>query len=182
MALVDEAFMVDALADAILDALADDVHLADVQLFIRGGTPMPVPQDQHPYVEALVGEDVLGDELTGGVSRLTYRGLITASAQLAQSAADWLEPLDGDARRARVPSYDLIKRLMMLMQVELQRAEYADLNGLITTMEIGEQTVREAVTAFRLDGSIVYGLDDRTNNYENFGSIGFVVETERTVE
>jgi hypothetical protein len=39
------------------------------------------------------------------------------------------------------------------------------------------------VTAFRVTGPRLFGLDGdaRTNNFENIGSIPFVVETEREV-
>lgn len=175
-------FMIDAIAVAVIDALSANHSLDAIKLFIDGGTPMPVPQDKHPFVEVIIGEETPVDELTGGVSERSYRGLLTFTAQLTQTArADWLDPVEGDARRARVGSYSLIKRLVMTAQVELQREVHQDLGELITAIDVDALTVREAVTAFRLDGSIVYGLDDRANNYENFGSIPFVVETERTI-
>ena len=175
-------FMIDAIAVALIDALSANHSLDAIKLFIDGGTPMPVPQDKHPFVEVIIGEETPVDELTGGVSERSYRGLLTFTAQLTHTArADWLDPVEGDARRARVGSYSLIKRLVMIAQVELQREVHQDLGELITAIDVDALTVREWVTAFRLDGSIVYGLDDRANNYENFGSIPFVVETERTI-
>ncbi len=177
-----DGFMIDAISAALIDALIANTSLKDVKLFIDGGTPQPVPQDKHPFVEVIIGEETPVDELTGGVSERSYRGLLTFTAQLTQTArADWLDPVEGDARRARVGSYSLIKRLVMIAQVELQREVHQDLGELVTTIAVDALTVREVVTAFRLDGSIVYGLDERTNNYENFGSMGFVVETERTI-
>ncbi len=182
MATVDNAFMIDAIADAVIDALEANTSLQAVKLFIDGGTPMPVPQDKQPFVEVIIGEETPVGDMTGGVSEQSYRGLLTFTAKFTQTAsADWLDPVEGDARRARVASYGLIKRLVMIAQIELQREVHQDLGGLATKIDLDAQTVTEVVTAFRLDGPIVYGLDDRTNNYENFGSIGFVVETERSI-
>ena len=183
MATIENAFMIGSIPDAIIAALAAKSDLAEVQLFIDGITPTPVPQDRTPYAEVVVGEEIPVDSATGGLTHQSYTGLIIYTTQQTKTAqADWLDAVEGDVRRARVGSFDLIKRLLMITQAELQRAIYNDLDGLISTITLAGKTVREVVTAFRLQGAITYGLDDRTNNYKNVGSIGFVVETERTVE
>ena len=182
MALVENALMIDEIATAVIAALEGNAALDEIQLFIDGGMPMPVPQDKHPFVEVIIGEENPDDELTGGLSTRTYRGLITISMQLTQNAnADWIDPVAEYPRRARVGSYRLVKRLVMVIQIELQRENHRDLDSLATLITLGDLDVNEAVKAFRLDGPITYGLDDRTNNYENYGSIPVVVETERTV-
>jgi hypothetical protein len=175
-------FMVNAIADALLDALEANSALDEVQLFIRGGAPLPLPVDRYPFVEVLIGQETPEEPLTGELYTCLYHGLVTFTANLAaQSLADWLVDSTTDDRRATVTSYDLIKRLVMTAQLELQRHVHHALGSLQTTQTIGAQTIDELVAQFFLDGPILYGLDNRTNNYENFGSIPFTVETRRFV-
>ncbi len=173
-------FMVTEIANQVITYLAADADLDAVLLFIRGGTPFVVPQDQTPYCEVIIGEEQPIEELTGCVSTRNYRGIITFSVQVTQqAAADWLTPISSNSRVSYVSSYDLVKRLVMVAQTELQR--YPSLGELTTTVVLSDQTISEVVTAFRFDGSIIYGLDARADNYENFGSLSFVVETNRTI-
>lgn len=180
MALIENELMVNAIADAVIDALEANRELDGVKLFIRGGTPLPVPQDKHPFSEVIIGEENPDTPMTGGMYACQYRGLITFTAQLTtQANADWLEVFSD--RRAHVRSYDLIKRLVMAAQAELQREVHQSLDDLRTTIALGTQTITEAVVQLVLDGPILYGTEDRTDNYENFGSLPFRVDTERTV-
>ena len=175
-------FMVTEIANTLIDILADNTDLDGVQLFIRGGNPYSVPQDYSPFVEVIVGEETPVDNLTGAVSTRTYTGLITFTAQMTlASNSDWLAAVGADTRRTHIDSYDVIKRLVMAAQAELQRAAHADLDALTTHTPTGSVVVDEVVTAFRLEGALVYGLEQRDNNYDNFGSISFVVETDRTI-
>lgn len=165
-------FMKRAIADYLQGALASADSLNAVKLFIRGGTPMPVPSDHWPFIEIIIGQEDEGDEMTGNEYSQVYVGLLTVNVQLtAQASADWLAPISD--RYVTLPSYDQVEELVTSVLEELQKAEHRDLGGLI----VGD----EAVTSFRLTGPRVYGLDQdaRTNNYENFGSIPFEVETER---
>ena len=171
------AFMKRAIADYIHTALAAVESLDEVKLFIRGGTPMPVPADSYPFVEIIVAEEDEGDELTGNMYEQTYAGLITVSVQITATAnADWLAPVAGEDRYVTLVSYDQVEALVIAIMSELQRSMHRDLGGLMVD--------DETVTAFRLTGPRVFGLDQdaRTNNYDNFGSVPFVVETERRRE
>ena len=176
-------WMITAAANALIDILIAKTSLSSINLFVRGGMPIPPLQSKYPFVEVLISEETPVDELTGGVSKRTYVGLITVTGLFQQtSEADWIDPYNSEPRRAAVTSYDVIKHLVMLIQVELEKESHHSLSNLTTTVTLSDQTIVEVVTAFRLEGAIVYGLDDRQNNYENFGSIPFVVETQRTVD
>ena len=173
-----------AIADAIITALANDSALNAIRLFVRGGTPMPVPSHLYPFIEVIVAEEGENGELTGNYYEQVYTGLITVSVQLLQQpgGADWLEKLG--ERTARLPSYDLVEELVVAIVSRLQRAEYRDLNSLVVGDDAPgapETGSAEAVTAFRLTGPRTFGLDsdERTNNWDNFASIPFEVETER---
>lgn len=182
MSTVADEFMVNAIADAVLDILEDDAELDGVNLFVRGGVPLPLPIDRYPFCEVIIGQETPEAPLTGELYMCQYHGLVTFTANLAaQSQADYLLASTTDERRAHVASYDLIKALVMAAQLELQRHDNHSLSDLQTTKTLGLLTIDEVVTEFYLDGTIVYGLDNRTNNYENFGSIPFTVETRRLV-
>lgn len=180
MALVDNELMVNAIADVVIDALEANRELDGVKVFIRGEAPFVMPQDKYPYSEVIVGEETPETPQTGGLYECHYSGLIAFAVQLTtQANADWLEIFSD--RRAKVRSYDLIKRLVMAAQAEMQRAVHHDLNDLHTTITLNAQTITESVVKFYLEGPILYLLEDRTDNYENSGSISFKVTTERTV-
>lgn len=175
-------YMINAIADALIDILEDDAALDEVKLFVRGGVPLPLPIDRYPFCEVIIGQETPEASLTGELYVCQYHGLVTFTANLAASSqADYLLTSTTDERRAHVASYDLIKALVMAAQAELQRHAHHSLNDLQTTKTLGVLTIDELVTEFTLDGTIVYGLDNRTNNYENFGSIPFTVETQRLV-
>jgi hypothetical protein len=182
MSTVTDEFMVNAVADAILDILEDDAALDGVKLFVRGGVPLPLPIDRYPFCEVIIGQETPEEPLTGEMYICQYHGLVTFTANLAaQSQADVLLTSTTDERRAHVASYDLIKALVMAAQLELQRHAHHSLNDLQITKTLAPLSIDEVVTQFYLDGTIVYGMDNRTNNYENFGSIPFTVETRRLV-
>jgi hypothetical protein len=176
---VTDRLVIAALADAIIDILEQTRGLDGVKLFIRGGTPVPVPQQLHPYCEVMIGDETPDAELTGGLYQQTYTGLLTFTCQTV-GQGDWLEKIS--ARRSRVRSYDLIGNLVTQAAIELQREMHHSLGDLAVTMEFDSRVMlSEVVEQFHLTGPLVYGLDDRTNNFENFGSIGFVIETQRTI-
>jgi len=164
------------MADYIQTALAARPELAPINLYTRGGVPMPVPADSYPFVEIIIATEMLIDELTGGVSVHEYSGLITLNVQLGKQAnADWLTPV-GD-KYMTVPSYDLVEELICYVMRELQKSAHHDMGGLTVTDLDREETVIQ----FLLDEDVAYGLDvdARTNNYENYGAVPFKVQTER---
>jgi hypothetical protein len=160
------------IADYVIAALAANHALDDVKLFIRGGTPMPVATDRHPFSEVLVGSEEPDGELSGNVYDQVYTGIVTFNVLLLKQAdADWLE-MTGD-RTARLRSYDQVEELVKAARDELQREAHKEMGGLTSC---GERVVLFAVT-----GPRVYGLepDARTDSYTNFGSLTFEVATER---
>jgi hypothetical protein len=167
------------IADYVIAALAANHGLDAMRLFIRGGAPMPVPSDLHPYTEVEIGEEQPVGEYTGGVFTQTYIGLITVNTLAEQG--DWLE-VTGD-RIARVKSYDAVEELVHAVIVELQRDMHRSLGNLSSTYIGGGNTVVEVVTQFSLSTSQarIYGLDNRADNFTNFGSIPFEVETQRSL-
>lgn len=184
--------MATAIADEILEALQSSHWMNEVKLFIRGSNPMPIDQDHYPFIEVIVGAEQFDEGLTGGYSDRTYTGLLTFAEQITKSAAaDWVTTSEALPRQTNVTSYDTVKRLIMIAQVLLGQEKYHNLDGLSTTWTLTHQTavgppavndtfaVSEVVTAFYLAGPIVYGVEERPNNYENSGSIAFVVETQR---
>lgn len=165
-------FIKRGMADYIISALSANRNLDAVKLYIRGGSPMAVPLHLYPFCEVIIGEESEGEEMTGGVYGQTYAGLITFNVEVAQLAnGDWLE-MTGD-RRATLPSYDLVEELVHYAREELQAVAHR---------AMGDLTVhQEQVIRFSLTSPRIYGTepDARTNNYTNFGSIPFEVETER---
>lgn len=166
-----------AILDYIIGALADARGpLDEIKLFIRGGAPHPVDLGLHPFVEVEIAEEGEGGESTGGEYGQTYVGLITLTVSVENVAGgDWLMMLDD--RKAAVPSADKLDELVTAMLHELQKAEHRDMGGLTYS----STDANEQVTDFYITGPRVYGLDDRTNNYANFASIPFVVNTDRQV-
>lgn len=160
------------IADYIISALCACRDLDAVKLFIRGGSPMPVQSNLYPFAEVIIGEEAEGEEMTGGTYGQTYVGLITFNVEVAQNAnGDWLE-MTGD-RRATLPSYDAVEELVHYARGELQSVAHRSM---------GDLTIhQEQVIRFSLTGPRVYGVEPsaRTNNWSNFGSISFEVETER---
>ena len=168
-----------ALADAVIDILQECDGLSGVNLFIRGGTPMPVPQDYHPFCEVIIGEESPDTDYSGAVYQQTYTGIITFTCQQF-SDSDWLDTVQN--KRAHVGSYDVIANLLTEAVIELQRDDWTSLNNLIITNTFDSGvTLTETVTRFYLTGPRVFGMEQRHNNYQNFGSVAFVIETDRVV-
>lgn len=179
MTTVENQVVITALADAVLDILEETRGLDSVRLFIRGGTPAPVPQDFHPYCEVIIGEENPDTDLSGNVYEQTYTGLLTFTCQTV-GAGDWLEKISD--RRSSIRSYDVIAALITETVIELQRDTHYSLGDLTITYEADSgAALSEVVKRFYLTGPRVFGLDDRNNTYENFGSVAFTIETERTI-
>ena len=169
-----------AIADAIRDALIANTGLSTVKAFIRGQAVRPVMQDLYPFSEVIIGEETGGDDLSGGTYERSYSGIITFTATTTQTSGnDWV---DVASRKAESASYDTIEALINYAVLELQRDTWRDLGALSVTNTVGTLVIVDAVTNFYLDGPIIYGIDERGQNYENFGSIAFVCETQRTVK
>lgn len=172
---MSDPFIKRAMADYIQAALAGRAELDAIKLFIRGPAPMAISSDLHPYVEIFIATESPVEDLTGGVTIREYAGLISLSVQLtAQATADWLTPITD--RYLAQPSYDLVEELISHIMRELQKGEHHDMGGLTVTNADGSQ---ETVTSFELADAVTYGIEDRTNNYDNFGSVPFKVETQR---
>ena len=169
-----------AVADTIRDALIANTGLTSVKVFIRGQAVRPMRQDMYPFSEIIIGDEAGADDLSGGTYDRTYGGIITFTAITTQgSLNDWADVLN---RKAESASYDTIESLINYAVLELQRDTWRDLGGLVTTNIVGTLIITDAVVNFYLDGPIIYGIDDRGQNYENFGSIEFVCETQRTIK
>lgn len=169
-----------AIADTIRDALIANTGLASVKVFVRGQAVRPMLQDMYPFSEIIIGDEAGADDLSGGTYDRTYGGIITFTALSTPSSLnDWSTVT---ARKANSVSYDTIESLINYAVLELQRDTWRDLNGLVTTNTVGTLVITDAVINFYLDGPIIYGIDERGQNYENFGSIEFVCETQRTVK
>lgn len=169
-----------AVADTIRDALIANTGLTSVKVFVRGQAVRPMRQDMYPFSEIIIGDEAGADDLSGGTYDRTYGGIITFTAITTQgSLNDWADVLN---RKAESASYDTIESLINYAVLELQRDTWRDLGGLVTTNTVGTLVITDAVVNFYLDGPIIYGIDDRGQNYENFGSIEFVCETQRTIK
>lgn len=173
-----------AIADYIITALKAVVGLngasglPGIQVFIRGAFPpggIAVPQQHYPYCEVFVAtEDEFGDqpEETGGYYNQIYNGLVTTAVLLTDLAlGDWIDVVE--SRVQTLESYDQIEEYIYYIMAELQKCEHRDMGGL----ELND----EAVTQFTITGPRVYGFDllERTNTWENFGSVPFEVVTVR---
>lgn len=179
MTTVTDEIVITALADAIIDILQADSGLDRVPLFIRGGTPSPVPQDFHPFCEVIIGEEAPDTDYSGAVYQQTYTGIVTFTCQQFGNS-DWLDTVQD--RKAHVASYDIIAQLLSEAVIELQRDDWTSLDNLVITNTFASGVaLTETVSRFYLTGPRVYGLEQRENNYQNFGSVAFIVETDRTV-
>ena len=166
--------MIDAIENYVIIALKTVSALDDVGVFIKGGLPgnIAVPQDLYPFAEVFCGQALESGELTGGMYEDEYTGLITFSVLVTeQPLADWAEAVE--SRTITLPSYTAVRELVTATVVELRKAEHRDLGGLTA------RSGNEVVTRMWLTEP-VFGLDvdERTNNWENYGSIPFVVRTQ----
>lgn len=174
--MADSDRMKTSIADYIIDTLADVGDLDTIKSFVRGALPPGmVPNELYPSIEVMVAGEAPEpgfEELTGGYYRQVYTGLITVAEWLVHSAGgDFLDKIR--ERIFRVISYDLVDEVIGYTMTELQKCEHRSMGDLV----IGD----EAVINFSLSGQRIYGLDKdaRTNNWENFGSIVFTVQTIR---
>lgn len=162
--------MVDSIEDYIADALVDVSALDDVQVFIKGGLSpsIMVPQDKYPFSEVMCARAVNYGELTGNYYEDRYIGIVTFSVLLTQQAnADWLDT----GRIIELASYVQVRTLVHAAIDELRKTEHRDLGELTTDSGV--------VTRFGItEPTYGYDVDVRTNNWMNWGSIPFEVETE----
>jgi len=166
--------MSQAIADYIIGVLGNTSGPLDaIRLFIRGAlVPGQIPQENYPFCEVFVAEEIEGVEMTGVYYGQTYTGVITFTVTMAhETSADQLVKVG--ERVAHVRSYDLVKELVHAAEFELQREAHRDMGSL--------SVVDEVVIQFTVSGPRVFGIDRelRSNNWENFGVFPFEVETER---
>lgn len=166
---------IDSAIDYIIDALMDVADLDDIAVFVRGTLPPNmVPQELYPFCELFIAEETEDPdmpELTGGTFQAVYNGIVTFNELVTRTGGDWLDRFD--ERKARVRSYDNVRRYVTAAKQELEKCEHRDL---------GELTVDdEAVYLFVITSPRIYGLDQNTrvNSWENFGSLPFKVYTVR---
>lgn len=169
------SFIKREIQDAIRDRLKAASTLDAIKVFVRGYAVKPMTNDQYPFCEIIIGDEDGVEDYSGGVLERSYNGLITFSTQ---SIGDLFSVSD---REANVDSYDAVEELIVYASIELQKETHQSLGDLTTTLTVGTTTITDVVKRFYLGGPITYGIDDRGNNYENYGTIPFIVETERTI-
>jgi len=167
--------IIDAIIDYIIDTLMDVADLDDIAVFVRGILPPNmVPQNLYPFCEVFIAEetqDPTMPELSGGVFQQVYTGLLTFNELVTRTGGDWLDQYD--ERKARVRSYDDVRRYVQAAKQELEKCEHRSLGDLTLGSEV--------VYQFDITDPRIYGLDEnqRVNSWENFGSLPFKVSTER---
>jgi len=166
-----------AIEDYIIATLKAVTGLDDIGVWIRGALPpgISVPQDYFPHGEVWIAtEDEFEPfpELTGGLYNTIYDGIINVSVLLTDTAnADWIDVVE--SRVLTLPSYDRVEEYVYYIMSELQKCEHKDLGTLVLN--------DEAAVELTIVGPRIYGFDrnERTNPWENFGSVPFQVETMR---
>jgi PKD repeat protein len=167
-----------AIADYIIDALAAADSLVGINAFVRGMLYQPAQRDAYPLCEVMVAtedEDVL---YSGGVYEQILTGVINVSIQ-STSAPDRLTVTN---RKATLPSFEAVNKLVSYIIGELLRTEHHDLGGLTTSLTLGDVTIDDVVKEFKIGSARAYSVEQvRDNDWENSGSIPFYVRTLRTI-
>ena len=177
-AAADSSFIEIAIADYIITALAAADSLVEVNAFVRGLLFQPVQRTAYPLVEVFVATEDEGDFLTGGVYEQVLTGVINVSVQSTVAP----DRLLLSSRVATLPSFEAVNKLVSYIIGELIRSEHHDLGGLETSLSLGDVTIDDVVTEFKIGSARAYSIDQvRDNDYENSGTIPFWVKTERTV-
>lgn len=165
--------MVDEIENYLIDTLEDLAALDGVKIFVKGGLPpnIAIPQQFYPFSEVFCGRSTELGELTGGMFEDQYAGIVTFSVLTIESSLADLAARDAGSRRVELGSYTQVRTLVNAAIQELRKEAHRDLGALATS---NEQVVQFWVTepTYGLD------LDTRTNNWSNFGSIPFVVDTQ----
>jgi hypothetical protein len=174
--------MIRSIADyliAVLDGMSD---LESIDLILRGAVSLGIVSMQsYPFIEVVISdedEDPEQPEMTGALFQQVYTGSITVYVQLTEfSGGDHIENV-GQTRIRNVQSYDDVQDLMVPIILELQKCDHQSLGDLT----VNPASENEVVKQFTVIGPRVYGIraDARTNNWDNFGTIPFEVETIRT--
>jgi hypothetical protein len=179
MSIDPELLVKRAILDYLIDVVRDSEEFDLLNLLVRGRAPVAVASELYPYSEFDIATVSGGVRWSGGVYQITYTGLINVSFQMTDT--DWLEV---ENRKATVPTMDAVEEMLLTYEFELSRLAHKDLGGLsVGPVTIGDYTVQEDVIQFKVEDGRAYGLDknERTNNYENFGSLPFTVITQRIV-
>ena len=174
----DPSIMPQAVADRIRAILSAEKALDPIKAFVRGGAPPAggFSLELYPFMEVFVFTEEQVSQLTGRIHQMNYEGILTITLQ----HDDQVEQEKQGDRFYAVPSYDQIKLLAHETVRILNRQKNSNLQGLAT--QYGG--LSEVVTDFELSGLVEYGLDfrERTNNFDNFAVIPFVVMTNRQEE
>lgn len=169
-----------AIEDYIIDTLNAVIGLKGIKFWLRGALPSgigPVALDYYPYGEVWIAtEDEFAPdpEWTGGRYNQLYDGIINVSLLLVDTSGvnDWTDVIA--ARKLTLPSYDQLEEYVYYIMAELQKCEHKDLGTLVLNDEAAEE--------FTVVGPRIYGFDrnERTNTWEQFGSVPFQVSSVRT--
>lgn len=162
-----------AIQDQIRAILKVDPHLADIVAFYRG-VPNEVPTAFYPFAVIVVTGDDEATRLTGDLTVTAYSGAISINVR----GRDVPEPVD---READIDSYTDVVTLVSAIKRLFTKPENRTLQEL--TDPDGQWAVVEMFIAD--GGGVVYGYatpDERTNNYENYGIIPFIVTVQEASE
>lgn len=173
--MTESTFVTKAIADYIIAAMVACEDLDDIKLFVRGVAPVSVPVNLYPYSEVTVLEEARPPRTVRSEKDQTYRGQITFYTSIAAtSGGDMLQPVTD--RVATLPNYDKVAEFVHYTRIEFDLETHANMGGLTVG---GEQ-----VTLFMLVAPFKYGMgpygmgpNEVSNNYENFASLPFQVET-----
>lgn len=160
----------DAIEDTVADTLlADSSFDAIAKLTI--GFLYQVPLAYYPLCEVTINTEQDTGERTGLIIR-NYLGVIRYDVIVSDKPEVTANP-----RKVIVPSYrtvaDFVSATVQLFNRQANR-KLGDLTGT-------DDGTAWAVRDFRVLGAVEYGIDQRSgreDNYENFGSIPFICETQ----
>jgi hypothetical protein len=177
---VSDPIITDAILDNLVATLKGNRWLDPVKTFIRGYSPEPLSLDQLPSIEIVIDQET-PDDGTSGETHHIYAGLLTLTIRAFDSEApagdlDWLQPISD--RYFSVRSYDRVRLLAWYIVLEFSEEDHLSLSNLSVTRD----GVTEVVRAFRLTGPRIYEVaGTNRNNYEHSATIGFIVETDRSL-
>lgn len=153
----------------IADIVLADANFASLKM-LTIGLLWRVPVDFFPLCEVLIANEQDADQRTGQVIR-QYLGAIRFNVIVSDTPT-----ATANARKVTVPSYlqvtDFVNAAVQLFN---QQANF-DLGGLT-----GSDPVDWAVRRFMIETSVEYGIESRTgreDNYENYGTVPFICETQ----
>lgn len=159
------AEMRDAIEEQLRDLMLAEAGLDAVKVFMRGYDPRP-RIDFYPLVEVFTEERVTESEETGFIT-YAYQVHLGVSVLIA----DHTNPDEDNPRKADVGSYITTGALVACVKDLLLK--HRDLDGVSFTDGDGNL---ERVWYIEL-GTDTAGVEQRQNNYANFGRISFRART-----